>query len=613
MKNGYTLFLSGVEPEENFYTAIDVTSSLLQSYWYIKRRGKDKIVERFDKVKKNSLLIDSGAHTFLTLAEYQDKTVDYWEEYIKGYIAFVRKHREKVFACVEMDIDTLVGTEQVNKWREEYFHSLEEEGIPVIYVYHAEKGLEEWERMCKTYSYVGFSYNEFEDAILIDKLFEIAMEYKTKVHGFAVSGYRELLKHEYYTSDSTSWITGAQYGELNYFEGGKLKRLTKEKWKNEYYAKILDLCTSKKLLEAEAPYELMRISALSYKKLEEHVNDIFRGKRYWIGRKEVSKVASKGNLPPVEWFSTDMEDWQEWAQKLNIDTNLPDEAGKSLIVACYNFVTDNPIINEYPLEELIDLCGLFGDKKSNTLTKCRKALKEHFTALLKGSMDLSTLTEEEVEEKKNVVPKEREEYVQEKEYVECTVSKEECQGLLKGLLTSGVTDEAEKALIEQGIEPIYDENGNIKAGIKRIKKRKSLSSSVMPELSCNICTKARRCPLYEEGMLCAYNKMFKQFDTRNSEDVVDAMSSIANLSLERLSRAVTFEKLDGGLNTKEVTETMAEAWKYLEKIQEIQTKSDKVIAERRVVTSSNGDVEVRESVTGNPQGLLSEILKTKKS
>ena len=82
MKNGYTLFLSGVEPEENFYTAIDVTSSLLQSYWYIKRRGKDKIVERFDKVKKNSLLIDSGAHTFLTLAEYQDKTVDYWEEYI---------------------------------------------------------------------------------------------------------------------------------------------------------------------------------------------------------------------------------------------------------------------------------------------------------------------------------------------------------------------------------------------------------------------------------------------------------------------------------------------------------------------------------------------------
>ena len=85
------------------------------------------------------------------------------------------------------------------------------------------------------------------------------------------------------------------------------------------------------------------------------------------------------------------------------------------------------------------------------------------------------------------------------------------------------------------------------------------------------------------------------------------------LSLERLSRAVTFEKLDGGLNTKEVTETMAEAWKYLEKIQEIQTKSDKVIAERRVVTSSNGDVEVRESVTGNPQGLLSEILKTKKS
>ena len=133
----------------------------------------------------------------------------------------------------------------------------------------------------------------------------------------------------------------------------------------------------------------------------------------------------------------------------------------------------------------------------------------------------------------------------------------------------------------------------------------------MPELSCNICSKARRCPMYEEGMLCAYNKMFKQFDTRKPEDVVDAMSSIANLSLERLSRAVTFEKLDGGLNTKDVTESMNEAWKYLEKIQEIQAKSDKIVAERRVIKSSTGETEIRESVTGNPQGLLSELFKPK--
>lgn len=612
MKNEFTLFLSGVEPEDNFKTAIKVTSNLLQSYWYIKRRGKDKIVERFSMVKKNALLVDSGAHTFLSLPEYQDKSVEYWEDYLKGYVSFVKKYRDKIFACVEMDIDTLVGTEQVNKWREEYFHPLEEDGIPVIYVYHAEKGLEEWERMCKRYPYVGFSYNEFKSPEyegIIDQLFEIAIANKAKIHGFAVSGYKELTTHPYFSSDSTTWISGAQYGELNYFEGGKLKRLTKDKWKNEYYAKILDLSSSKVLLDAESPYELMRISALSYKKLEEYVNDIFRGRKYWSGRREVTKVYSERKLPDKEWFLGDMEDWRKKLEDAGIDTSIPEEFAKSLLTDCFNFVTQNKAIEEYPLEELIGLCGLFKDETSNTETKCKKALIAYFTDFIGGGRDdLADLSEPEPHEK---MAKERAEYIQEKEFIEYEMTKDECQSILKGLLTSGVKDEVDKALIEQGIEPIYDEKGNLKAGIKRLRKRKSISSDLMPELSCNICSKARRCPMYEEGMLCAYNKMFKQFDTRKPEDVVDAMSSIANLSLERLSRAVTFEKLDGGLNTKDVTESMNEAWKYLEKIQEIQAKSDKIVAERRVIKSSTGETEIRESVTGNPQGLLSELFKPK--
>lgn len=91
MKNEFTLFLSGVEPEDNFKTAIKVTSNLLQSYWYIKRRGKDKIVERFSMVKKNALLVDSGAHTFLSLPEYQDKSVEYWEDYLKRVMYLLLK------------------------------------------------------------------------------------------------------------------------------------------------------------------------------------------------------------------------------------------------------------------------------------------------------------------------------------------------------------------------------------------------------------------------------------------------------------------------------------------------------------------------------------------
>lgn len=90
MKNEFTLFLSGVEPKQIYDIASAVTKNLLLSYYYIRRRGKEEIEERLYKKKGMKFLIDSGAHTFINDAQYRDKSVEWWEDYLKKYIGFVK-------------------------------------------------------------------------------------------------------------------------------------------------------------------------------------------------------------------------------------------------------------------------------------------------------------------------------------------------------------------------------------------------------------------------------------------------------------------------------------------------------------------------------------------
>ena len=142
MRGDFTLFLSGVEPIENFNVASSITKNVLLSYYYIRRRGLGEIEERLKKHRGMKILIDSGAFTFFKDPKYAKKTLEWWEKYIENYVDFIKTHREYIFACVELDIDSLVGSEKVQEWREKYFYPLEQEGINVIYLYHLDKDLD---------------------------------------------------------------------------------------------------------------------------------------------------------------------------------------------------------------------------------------------------------------------------------------------------------------------------------------------------------------------------------------------------------------------------------------------------------------------------------------
>ena len=613
MKGDFTLFLSGVEPVENFNVASSVTKHVLLSYYYIRRRGLKEIEERLKKHRGMKILIDSGAFTFFKDPQYATKTLEWWETYLQNYTEFIKTHRDYIFACVELDIDSIVGAEQVEKWREKYFYPLEQEGINVIYLYHLDKDLDYFEQMCRQHAYVGFSYLEMkrniEDAneieLLVNSLFDIAKRYRTAIHGFAITGNKMLSSYPFFSADSTTYLAGAQFGEINYFEAGSLRHLKKDVWKTQYMGKLQALGLKPKLLESESPYELIRASAIGYKQFEDYLRSAMRAQKYWETR-----VNTKYKLPDIEWFETTMSDWQDKLKEAGVDTNLPESVAITILQDLFVIHNNTDQVSSYTLEDLVEICNLFGatGTKYNTKDKCLKFLKEAIPEHLDGiRTELADLSQPRGGER---MAMERENYIREQEYLEVEISREECGQLLPALLTSGYDkDSVERELIQQGITPVYDKDGNVLKGVKTIKKQKKLSSKALPRQSCDRCVNASNCPEYQAGYICAYDEMYRRFNTRDPEDVIQGMTAIADLSLERAMKAYMQETLMGGVPTKATSSALRDAWDYLSKLRSLENE----VAGNPIVVSQTkikGGIVEQTTVKGsNPAqgGILAQI------
>ena len=291
-----SLVMSGVESDAYFDIAIgEGIDRMLMSYLYIQRKGKGFIRDRLSKHPNVKLMIDSGAHTFHAKEEeYKNKPLEFWEKYIEKYTNFIKANKEFIFSCVELDIANLIGFDKVDYFREKYFEPLKDEGILVCYVWHDYDGDKHWEEMCSKYDYVGFSLvNTTMTEKDIVKKMNIARRYGCLVHGFAVTRVDIMSKVPFFTGDSTTWLVGTQYGELNWFDGRKMRRLKKEKWKFEYKQKYIKLGAKPDLFMDENPYELIRINLIVFKQAEEYIRKRIRGKSYWFNAtKAVQKVAS---------------------------------------------------------------------------------------------------------------------------------------------------------------------------------------------------------------------------------------------------------------------------------------------------------------------------------
>ena len=160
-------------------------------------------------------LLDSGAFTYLNGSKGKVN----WEKYIEEYAVFINKHKIDLF--IELDIDSVIGLNEVERLRYKLENITNKKCIPV---WHKSRGLDYWKKMCKEYEYVaigGIVTKEIKPAEydVFLPLLKIAKENNCKVHGLGFTNMKGLEKYKFYSVDSTAWLYGNRGGFLYRFNG----------------------------------------------------------------------------------------------------------------------------------------------------------------------------------------------------------------------------------------------------------------------------------------------------------------------------------------------------------------------------------------------------------
>lgn len=213
------IHLAGIETMYAYFPEIDYEPIYSLSTFY-HLRNKSIIP---DYCYHDNFLLDSGAFTF-----FGGKKVD-WNQYVVEYIDFINKCDSKLF--FELDIDSIVGIERVEEIRKKIMLETGKKPIPV---WHPSRGIDYYKRMIDEFDYISLSLSgkytsawvtkpEADD--VIHKLIELANQNDCKVHGLGFTKLKKMDKFKFYSVDSTSWIMGMKFGNIQYFNGKTMVKL----------------------------------------------------------------------------------------------------------------------------------------------------------------------------------------------------------------------------------------------------------------------------------------------------------------------------------------------------------------------------------------------------
>lgn len=206
------VFLAATSDKNFCIEEIKKIDYILESFYYM-QNWQLPIIK-----KCKMFLLDSGAFTFMN--NFKGKIN--WEEYIDKYANFINKNNIKYF--FELDIDSLVGYEKVKEYRKYLENKTQKKCIPV---WHKNRGLEEWKKLTKEYSYVAIGGIVIKEITQTDykyfkPLLKIAKENNCKVHGLGFTNLKTLGNYKFYSVDSTSWKSGGRFGQIYLFNGKTL-------------------------------------------------------------------------------------------------------------------------------------------------------------------------------------------------------------------------------------------------------------------------------------------------------------------------------------------------------------------------------------------------------
>lgn len=217
----------------------------LMSFYYIK--NKTNLAE-FIRDNSKLIMIDSGAHSF-----QKGKKVD-WVEYTKLYANFIKNFdKPNVVGYFEMDVDNIIGYDKVLELRK----MLKSVSNKIIPVWHKNRGIDEYKKMCQEYAgkviaITGFKNEDIKDEQYLMFL-KYAKKYNCKVHCLGMTRRKILDIVPFDYVDSSSWVQSSVFGRIdnkgkvskqmskvrrevvfieNYKQGIKMQEHYYNKWRN---------------------------------------------------------------------------------------------------------------------------------------------------------------------------------------------------------------------------------------------------------------------------------------------------------------------------------------------------------------------------------------------
>lgn len=624
----FELIYSGVENESYYNVLYDLgIRNFLMSYHYIQNKHIN-VLTRFSE-QKVRLFIDSGAHTYQNDLKYQDTTVEQWEAHLKKYLNWAEKNKDYIFAIANFDFENIVDPETVDRWNRDYFEPfMLKTGIPVCFVWH-QNSANTWEFYCKRYPYVGFSSVNTE-GVAIDlneyrERLRVAEKNDALVHGFGMTRTGMLTELPFYTSDSTTWLVGLQYGEINYWRDTKMSRLKKDAWKTTY---LDDICSryglDRELMLQEDTNELIKANIGAFINAEEFIQTRLVSRMYWLKSKtervDLDSV-EEGFFPSVEWLNSDNnEGAEEFAKKMNINPDYEDLV--DLLYDATVFVNwNNPEYAElrewYLEEEQYKLISEMHDIYINRIVPDKEAKIQDLISFFRDCVSGKNDRLLQIGTNFDRIVKERLLYIEEEEEDLVDISEDEVKNRIKNLLPAPSDSEEENApeiesldreiFNKANIVPVFDERGKFLKGQTAVKRPKKMYSKKYPKFACDTCYAAQKCPEYKAGYVCAYSKMFERFDTRDIGDVIQAMQGMVSHNLTRMQRAMIMEVIQGTVDPA-VTSFIDQNTRLLTILTQLYNSGSPEVMRQTRIVRADGTREETTQVT-NPQegGILEKL------
>lgn len=188
----------------------DLKLYVLESFYYI-NENFIKLLPYLDDV-----LIDSGAFTFM---QNKKTTNINWDDYVEKYGNFIKKYKIKKY--FELDIDKIVGYEEVKRLRNKLENIV---GWKCIPVFHRNRGKDEFLKLIKEYNYIALGGIAIKDINRTEyKYFkwfiDEAHKKNCKIHGLGFTNLEGIKKYHFDSVDSTTWVSGNRFGKVYKFNG----------------------------------------------------------------------------------------------------------------------------------------------------------------------------------------------------------------------------------------------------------------------------------------------------------------------------------------------------------------------------------------------------------